>query len=96
MSIKQFKDPRDELLVILMEECAELIQECSKCIRKGEYDRKKFQDELGDVMTMINLAHEWDMFSWNEVEIREEYKRNKLKKWSRLINETESGRVFQN
>jgi NTP pyrophosphatase (non-canonical NTP hydrolase) len=94
MSIKQFKDPRDELLVILMEECAELIQECSKCIRKGEYDRKKFQDELGDVMTMINLAHEWDMFSWNEVEIREEHKRNKLKIWSRLINETESGRVF--
>ena len=30
MSIKQFKDPRDELLVILMEECSELIQECSK------------------------------------------------------------------
>ena len=50
MSIKQFKDERDELLVILMEECGELIQECSKCIRKGDYDSQKFKDELGDVM----------------------------------------------
>ena len=87
MNIKQFKDERDELLIILMEECGELIQECSKCIRKGDYDRKEFKDELGDVMAMINLAHEWDMFSWVECEERIEYKRNKLKKWSRLINE---------
>jgi len=87
MSIKQFKDERDELLVILMEECGELIQECSKCIRKGDYDRQEFKDELGDVMTMIDLAHEWDMFSWAECDERIEYKRNKLKKWSRLIND---------
>ena len=87
MSITQFKDERDELLVILMEECGELIQECSKCIRKGDYDSQKFKDELGDVMTMINLAHEWDMFSWVECEERIEHKRNKLKKWSRLIND---------
>jgi len=87
VNIKQFKDERDELLIILMEECGELIQECSKCIRKGDYDRKEFKDELGDVMAMINLAHEWDMFSWVECEERIECKRNKLKKWSRLINE---------
>ena len=81
-------DPRQQLLVILMEECGELIQECSKSLRKGEmFDRKTFQDEVGDVYTMINLLHEWDVVSWSDIEEREQHKRNKLSRWSDLITD---------
>ena len=81
-------DPRQQLLVILMEECGELIQECSKSLRKGElFDRKTFQDEVGDVYTMINLLHEWDVVSWSDIEEREQLKRSKLSRWSDLITD---------
>ena len=81
-------DARQQLLVILMEECGELIQECSKNLRRGElYDRQKFKDEVGDVYTMIDLLHEWDVISWSEIEERREVKRKKLSKWSDLIND---------
>ena len=81
-------DERQQLLVITMEECGELIQECSKNLRRGElFDRQKFKDEVGDVYTMINLLHEWDVISWDEIEKRREVKRKKLSKWSDLIND---------
>ena len=81
-------DARQQLLVILMEECGELIQECSKNLRRGElYDREDFKNEVGDVYAMINLLHEWDVISWSEIEEREDVKREKLKKWSDLIND---------
>ena len=81
-------DARQQLLVILMEECGELIQECSKSLRKGElFDRKTFQNEVGDVYTMINLLHEWDVVSWSDIEEREQVKRNKLSRWSDLITD---------
>ena len=84
-------DARQQLLVILMEECGELIQECSKNLRRGElFDRQKFKDEVGDVYTMIDLLHEWDVVSWNEIEKRREVKRRKLSKWSDLIGESET------
>ena len=84
-------DARQQLLVILMEECGELIQECSKNLRRGElFDREKFKDEVGDVYAMINLLHEWDVISWDEIENRRDEKRKKLSKWSDLIGESES------
>ena len=80
---------RQQLMVLLMEECGELIQECSKNLRKGElFDRKNFKDEVGDVYTMINLLHEWDVISWSDIEEREKVKRRKLSKWSDLISES--------
>ena len=81
-------DARQQLLVILMEECGELIQECSKNLRRGElFNREDFKNEVGDVYAMINLLHEWDVISWDEIEEREKVKREKLKKWSDLIND---------
>ena len=80
-------DARQQLLVILMEECGELIQECSKNLRRGEFfDRQNFKNEVGDVYTMIDLLVEWDVLSWSEIEERRESKRKKLSKWSDLIN----------
>ena len=84
-------DERQQLLVITMEECGELIQECSKNLRRGEfYDRDTFKNEVGDVYAMIELLVEWDVLSWDEIENRRDEKRKKLSKWSDLIGESES------
>ena len=75
-----------ELLTITMEECGELIQACSKAIRRDKYyDNKKILEEVGDVMCMLELMHEFDLFSWDDVDARVEVKREKLKKWSNLV-----------
>ena len=85
MSEMKTLDERQQLMVILMEECGELIQECSKNLRRSEiFDRQKFKDEVGDVYAMIDLLVEWDILSWTEIEKRREEKREKLKKQERL------------
>tara|TARA_Y100000741_G_C18157037_1_gene519575 strand:+ start:31 stop:354 length:324 start_codon:yes stop_codon:yes gene_type:complete len=83
-------ETRQELLVITMEECGELIQACSKALRRGElYEHSdsetELKKEIGDVQTMINLLVEYDVLSWTDIEQREERKREKLKVWSDLI-----------
>ena len=78
----------EELMVVTMEECGELIQACSKAIRRDKYyDNKKILEEVGDVMCMLELMHEFDLFSWDDVDARVEVKREKLKKWSKLIGD---------
>ena len=77
-----------ELMVITMEECGELIQECSKSIRcNNYYNNKKLTEEVGDVIYMIELLHKYDLISWNEVYERGMIKKEKLKKWSKLESE---------
>ena len=85
-------DGRQQLLVVTMEECGELIQSCSKLLRRQELysDSEHVQnlkDEVGDVYTMIDLLVEWDVLSWTEIEKRREVKRKKLSKWSELCQE---------
>ena len=76
-----------ELLTITMEECGELIQACSKAIRCDDYhDNEKLIEEIGDVMCMIELLQEYDLVSYQEIDERVIEKRNKLKKWSNLLN----------
>ena len=79
-------DKLQELLTITMEECGELIQVCSKGIRKEHYhNNKELTEEVGDVMCMIELLHEYDIISYTDVEERVLEKKKKLKKWSSLI-----------
>ena len=83
-------DARQELLVITMEECGELIHACSKALRRGELFQysdsvQNLKKEVGDVYTMIDLLVEWDVLSWDEIEEQRNIKREKLKKWSDLI-----------
>ena len=79
----------EELMVVTMEECGELIQACSKAIRCDDYyanrTRRKLTEEVGDVMCMLELMHEFDLFSWDDIDARVEVKREKLKKWSNLV-----------
>ena len=79
-------DARTQLMVIMMEECGELIQACSKAIRKEDfYDNQSLIDEVGDVYTMMEIMHEFDIISWTDIEKRVQEKRLKLSKWSDLI-----------
>ena len=81
-------DAMQELMVLTMEECGELIQECSKSLRKDSYlQNENLKKELGDVYAMIELMHEFDIVSWEELEERVKVKRKKLKKWSRLLGD---------
>ena len=83
-------DANTQLMVIMMEECGELIQACSKALRKDNfYDNKNLIEEVGDVYTMIELMHDFDMNSWNDIEERMKVKRKKLSKWSDLVMEWE-------
>ena len=83
-------DARTELMIIMMEECGELIQACSKALRKDDfYDNQNLIEEVGDVYTMMEIMHDFDIFSWNDIENRVEEKRIKLSKWSNLIEEWE-------
>ena len=92
MSQMKKLDGRQQLLVVTMEECGELVQSCSKLLRRQElYSDSEYvqnlKEEIGDVYTMIDLLVEWDVLSWDEIEKRREVKLKKLSKWSDLIND---------
>ena len=74
----------DELMVITMEECGELIQECSKILRHGmnEKTHSKLIDEIGDVCAMIQLLKEKKHVTQKEIDKRMKVKFKKLKKYS--------------
>lgn len=87
-----------QLMVITMEECAELTQQCSKTIRKYNTvedatadnekaiaNRTKLVEEAGDVLCMLQLMVAHKMVTWDELEVRAEFKKEKLKKWSDLV-----------
>ena len=77
---------RQQLLVLTMEECGELIQACSKALRKQElFEYQNLKDEIGDVMCMLELMQDWDVVSYTEIEERVSTKRAKLSRWSELI-----------
>ena len=80
---------REEMLVITMEECGELIQACSKMIRskgKTKYLRN-LQDEIGDVMTMIEIMKMSGLVTDEQILDRMVEKKEKLMKWSMLFSE---------
>ena len=72
--------------LLTMEECGELIQACSKAIRCDQYyDNDNLLEEIGDVQCMIELIHDYDLVSWEDVNVRMKVKKEKLKQWSNLI-----------
>ena len=78
----------EEVLVITMEECGELVQACSKVIRTKEKSRKyigQLQDEIGDVACMIEILKMSGMVTQEMIEERMDLKRSKLEKWSNMF-----------
>lgn len=83
----------EEILNILQEECAEVIQAVSKCNRfgldnfkpgKSKTNRQHLAEELGDLLAMIRLAQDNGIVSENDVFIASNAKIEKLKIWSTI------------
>ena len=93
-------DSATELLTILQEECAEVIQEASKIKRFGQTSENinRLTKEVGDLVCMIELLQEWEVVSYSGVEDARQEKLQKLKIWSNLLlneNETMTGKQAQ-
>lgn len=80
-----------EALVILQEECAEVIQAASKCIRFGLDDShggtpnsKRLENEIGDLLALVDVLHSLDLISYNNIDKQVVVKKQKLKQWSSL------------
>ncbi len=83
-----------EVMNILSEECAEVIQAISKCHRFGldnykpgkpETNREHLEEELGDLLAMVDILQEMDVVSWTGIERAQAAKIEKLKKWSTIF-----------
>lgn len=83
-------DKFEEAMLILAEECAELQQECFKQIRfkTNDENRKRFVQEICDVLTMIDLISKDYCLDITETEIEKGkfYKTEKLLKYSNLFD----------
>jgi len=84
-----------EIMDILQEECAEVIQAVSKCRRfgfdecyptSGKSNRESLAEEVGDLLCMIDLLIDFDLVSNRSVSLAREAKKEKLKKWSAIYN----------
>ena len=82
---------QEEILTILQEECAEVIQAVSKVRRFGEAGNiEQLEQEIADVLCMINLAYRHGIMVKNEerVQNRITVKEERLKKYSSIYKVT--------
>lgn len=83
-----------EALVITMEECGEVIQECSKMLRFGHKDSndqatdkiERLSKEVGDLFLMIDHLVEQGLVDPNIVSNQKLVKAKKLKEYSGLYS----------
>ena len=91
----------NEVMDILQEEAAEVIQGVSKIRRFGPNNHKSgesqtnlehledLEEELGDMLAMIDIMLEMDMVSMGNIEIAKQAKIEKLKKWSNIFKDVD-------
>jgi NTP pyrophosphatase (non-canonical NTP hydrolase) len=88
-----------EILDILQEEGAEVIQAVSKCRRFGLdnhkpgkplTNRQHLAEELGDLLAMITLCHDFGIVDFEEVMIAKDNKLEKLRQWSNIFTDQTS------
>jgi NTP pyrophosphatase (non-canonical NTP hydrolase) len=86
----------NEILDILQEECAEVIQSISKCrrfgmenvyIKESGTQRENLVKEIGDVVAMIELLEQHGVVTQEEITVAKQNKFNKLRKWSTIFDE---------
>ena len=84
-----------EVLDILQEEAAEVIQAVSKIRRFGwnnkhpdhaQNNLEHLEEELGDMQAMIEILMEMGVASWGNVTVAKRAKIEKLEKWSNIFN----------
>ena len=85
-----------EVMDILQEECAEVIQAVSKISRFGidnvkpgkpKTNREHLEEELGDMLAMIDIMLELGIVSLSNLEVAKQAKIEKLKKWSSIYEQ---------
>jgi NTP pyrophosphatase (non-canonical NTP hydrolase) len=85
-----------QILDILQEECAEVIQNISKCRRFGldnEYlkgsgtQREQLAKEIGDMLAMVELLKEHGVITQAELDLAKRNKFVKLHQWSNIYDE---------
>ena len=82
---------KEQILLILMEECAEVAQRASKCIRFGGVDNDKaLEKEIGDLLCMTDLLSEDSVIDYTLCHEQAEVKREKLKKFSSIFSTVET------
>ena len=88
-------EANNEVLDILQEECAEVVQAVSKIRRFGidnakpgtEYsNREHLEEEIGDLLAMIDILQINNIVSWGNLHKAKRAKIEKLKKWSNIQN----------
>jgi NTP pyrophosphatase (non-canonical NTP hydrolase) len=86
----------NEIYDILIEECAEVIQVVSKVKRFGidseigvfdETNRDRLEQEIGDLLTMIDLLFVKGIINEENVFKAQQRKIEKLKIWSKIYEE---------
>jgi NTP pyrophosphatase (non-canonical NTP hydrolase) len=84
-----------EVMDILQEECAEVIQAVSKISRfgidnfkpgKAKTNREHLEEELGDMIAMICILEKMGVINQDALELATKAKIQKLKKWSTIKN----------
>jgi NTP pyrophosphatase (non-canonical NTP hydrolase) len=78
---------QEEILLILQEECAEVIQAVSKVKRFGkENNIEQLEQEIADVLCMIELAYQHGILDKNEERVKNRItvKQERLKRYSSI------------
>lgn len=80
------KEDTKEALIILAEECAEVVQECTKLLRFGlnAGDVQNLNKEIGDVLALVEYLNNQGLIDLFLLEESIENKKEKLKTWSSL------------
>jgi len=80
------KEDTKEALIILAEECAEVVQECTKLLRFGLNvdDVQNLNKEIGDVLALVEYLNNQGLIDLFLLEESVENKKEKLKTWSSL------------
>ena len=92
-NLNQLNDKTKESLIILQEECAEVVQEVSKCFRFG-LDSKHYktglshatmlETQIGDVLALVDILVDKGIINLNNLELAKAAKKEKLKLWSSI------------
>ena len=84
-----------EVMNILSEECAEVIQAISKCHRFGmdnlkpgkpKTNREHLEEEIGDLLAMVDILIANQVINPATLDLAKLAKIEKLKKWSNIQN----------
>jgi len=88
-------DKQKEALLILQEECAEVIQAACKISRFGTESRwpteesgttlEELQMEIGQTLAMIDILTEQGVLNTEAMDAAREHKKIKLKTWSSIF-----------